>query len=166
MEKTFTHHTSTSRSVFPDLSYKTTKHLQSNTHTHTYQQYSEPVSCCNPALSCGDCEPRCHGNWTPHSGPWREDTEAYLSTFTSQLLTWPALVLQLEWQQTEWLSYYTANSILKSLLIYMSNQTTLGHWRAPLQFMSNYFSLIQMLNKEPYWSLNKSNSDQPAATIG
>lgn len=94
----------TSLSSSPSLPHKTTAHSQPN----AYRQSSEPISCCNPALIMwGLCEPRCHGNWTPHSGPWREDTEPYLSTFTSQSVTWPALSAAAgatEQQQTERLS--------------------------------------------------------------
>lgn len=97
MEETFTHHPSTSRSVSPTSSLQNRRTFAVK-HTHTRRQYSRaPSPVVTRPLSCGDlCEPRCHGNWTPHSGPWREDTEPYLSTFTSQSVTWPALVLQLE----------------------------------------------------------------------
>lgn len=37
-----------------------------------YRQISQPVSCSTPGLiKWGLCEPRCHGNWTPHSDPRR-----------------------------------------------------------------------------------------------
>ena len=88
----------------------------------------------------GPCEPGCHGNWTPHSGPWREDTEPYLSTFTSQSVTWPAVVLQLE-QQTQWSSCTLQEVLLwgKILVCLIVKLNNMGQRGAPLIARSFFF---------------------------